>query len=97
MLLTGAGARTLVEAACTAVPTESLVQALNGLTVVVRGPKPVVVLREWGIRVDLRAPEPNTWREVVTVMDGASLDLRGMQVVVQEYGQPTPELYAALE
>lgn len=97
ILLTGVGARTLFEAACTAVPKVSLVEALNRLTVIVRGPKPVVVLREWGVHIDLRAPEPNTWREVVAVIEGAALDLRGKHVVVQEYGQPTPELYAALE
>jgi uroporphyrinogen-III synthase len=95
--LTGVGTRTLFEAACTAVPRDELVAALNRLTVIVRGPKPVVVLKEWDVHIDLRAPEPNTWREIISVIDGAPLDLRGRKVVVQEYGQPTPELYAALE
>ena len=43
ILLTGVGARTLFEAAATAVPQDDLVAALNELTVLVRGPKPVPV------------------------------------------------------
>jgi uroporphyrinogen-III synthase len=97
ILLTGVGTQTLFDAACTAVPRDELVAALNELTIVVRGPKPVAVLRDWGVHVDLRAPEPNTWHEVMEVLEVARVPLKGRTVVVQEYGLPTPELYHALE
>jgi uroporphyrinogen-III synthase len=93
ILLTGVGTRTLLEAAVTAVDRRSLVDALNRLTVVVRGPKPLPVLKEWGIHLDLRAPEPNTWREVVTILQNEHVPLQDRRVIVQEYGAPTPELY----
>jgi uroporphyrinogen-III synthase len=93
LFLTGVGARTLLEAAATAVDRSRLVDALNGLTVVVRGPKPLPVLKEWGVHVDLRAPEPNTWREVAEVLAPERVALRGRRVIVQEYGVPSPDLY----
>lgn len=97
ILLTGVGAQTLFEAACTVVPRERLIESLNALTIVVRGPKPVAVLRDWGVRVDLRAPEPNTWHEVIEVLEVARVPLEGRVVVIQEYGAPSTELYAALQ
>lgn len=97
ILLTGVGTRLFLEAAVTAVDRTALVAALNELTVLVRGPKPVPVLKEWGVRIDHRAPEPNTWREVVSTLECAQTPLSGRQVLVQEYGQSTPDLYAWLE
>jgi uroporphyrinogen-III synthase len=96
ILLTGVGTRTLFESACLAVDRGQFVAALNNLMVVVRGPKPLPVLREWGVHVDHRAPEPNTWREVVTVFREQSLPTSPGITAVQEYGRPTPELYSAL-
>lgn len=93
ILLTGVGTRTLLEAAVTVVDRDELVAAINRLTVVVRGPKPLPVLKEWGIHLDHRAPEPNTWHEVTTILKQAQVPLAGRLVLVQEYGAPTPELY----
>jgi len=64
--------------------------------VVIRGPKPVAPLRELGARIDLQAPEPNTWRELLGALD-ANLPVEGLRVAVQEYGQPNPELIEGLE
>ena len=97
ILLTGVGTRLFFEAAVTAVDRTVLVAALNELTVLVRGPKPVPVLKEWGVHLDYRAPEPNTWREVVATLEREAAPLAGRSVLVQEYGQSTPELYAWLE
>lgn len=96
ILLTGVGTRALLELASAAVPREPLLTALNRLFVVVRGPKPVPVCKEWGVRIDLRAPEPNTWREVLYVLDISRTPLAGRRVIVQEYGAPAPELSAGL-
>ena len=97
ILMTGVGTRTLLEAAATSVTRDELVGALNSLTLIVRGPKPLPVLREWGIRCSLRAPEPNTWREVAGLLESEAEVLTGRLVIVQEYGAPTTELYDWLE
>jgi len=64
--------------------------------VIVRGPKPVAVLRQSGIRVDYRAAEPNTWRELVQLIDDTPIPIAGQTVAIQEYGQSQPELTKAL-
>lgn len=97
ILLTGVGARALFELAAGVLPRERLAAALSELTVLVRGPKPVPVCKEWGVRIDLRAPEPNTWREVLQVLEESQQPLAGRTVLVQEYGAPAPELTAALK
>jgi uroporphyrinogen-III synthase len=69
---------------------------MNRHPVCIRGPKPAVVLRNWGIRIDHRAPEPNTWREVLTILESDAVPLSGKTVAVQEYGKPSVELYEEL-
>ena len=96
VFLTGVGARALLEAVegggCR---REEFFGLLDRLTVIVRGPKPTAVLHDWKVRIDHRAPEPNTWRELLAVID-AGLSLEGRTVAVQEYGIPNDELYAGL-
>jgi uroporphyrinogen-III synthase len=53
------------------------------------------VLREWGVGIDHKVPEPNTWRELLATLD-AECPVGGKTVAVQEYGEPSDELYAAL-
>lgn len=96
VFLTGVGARALLEATSTRFDRERLLAALGRCCVIARGPKPVAVLREWGTRIDYRAPEPNTWRELVDVLDRERVPLAGRVVAVQEYGRPGEELYVAL-
>jgi uroporphyrinogen-III synthase len=95
VFLTGVGAEALLDAWKTRHDEAAFFAALAGCAVVVRGPKPAVVLREWGVRVDHRVPEPNTWRELLDTLD-ASVPVAGRTVAVQEYGEPNDELYAAL-
>lgn len=94
--LTGVGTRALLELVCARYDRQQILGALDRTCVVVRGPKPVVVLREWNIRIDHRAPEPNTWRELVQMLDDEQVPLAGQRVTVQEYGKPSPELCDAL-
>ncbi len=96
IFMTGVGARGLLEVVEIKIPREEFFSALSRCTVVVRGPKPVAVLREWGVRIDHRAPEPNTWREVLGVMKTA-VCLDHPTVAIQEYGKPNPEFYQQLE
>lgn len=95
VFMTGVGARALLDIWQTRYPAEQLYEALAQPTVVVRGPKPMTVLREWGVRIDHRVPEPNTWRELLETLD-ANVSLAGSTIAVQEYGEPNEELYQAL-
>ena len=98
IFLTGVGARALVQAAEAVCPREKFVDALKKTTIIARGPKPVAALREFGVPVTLTAPEPNTWHEVLQVLDDNRdrVPLQGKQVAVQEHGAPSPELMAGL-
>ena len=95
---TGVGVRALVSAVETVCPREELARRLNEVVVVVRGPKPAGALRELGVRVSLAVPEPNTWRDILTVLDRNkdSVPVSGRRVAVQEYGVANPELAAGL-
>src|SRR5262245_4305197 len=95
--LTGVGTRTLLETICERHERSEILAAFERCCVIVRGPKPVAVLREWGVRIDYRAPEPNTWRELVQMLDDEHVPLASRTVAVQEYGKPSTELCAALE
>ncbi|HEX8872959.1 MAG TPA: uroporphyrinogen-III synthase [Candidatus Acidoferrum sp.] len=97
VFLTGVGARALASVVETSYGVEKFHEALRRTVIVARGPKPVAVLREWNVPVTLVAPEPNTWHEVLQVIDQNALALRGKRVAVQEYGVPNMELIAGLE
>jgi uroporphyrinogen-III synthase len=96
ILMTGVGTRTLNETLRTQFPQERIVAALGKTTLVARGPKPVVALKELGLEPAITVPEPNTWREILATLS-SRLDLSGKRIVVQEYGIPNPKLVAALE
>jgi uroporphyrinogen-III synthase len=98
IFMTGVGARALIEAAKTVSSTDEFLAALGKTRVIVRGPKPSAVMRELNVPVTLAVPEPNTWREIVSALDANSqaVPLNGRRIAVQEHGEPSPELYAAL-
>jgi uroporphyrinogen-III synthase len=99
IFLTGAGTRALVTAVEGSYSRQEIAAALERTVVVARGVKPVSALREIGIKPSFVAPEPNTWREVLRILDdevAASHPLKGLQVAVQEYGVPSKELLAGL-
>jgi uroporphyrinogen-III synthase len=96
---TGTGARSLARAVESVCPREQLAASLNKVTVIARGPKPVAALREMGVRVSLTVPEPNTWRDLLAMLDEKkdAFPLQGCRVAVQEYGVSNPELSDGLE
>jgi len=98
IFMTGVGTRALAQAIEPSCPRERLVAALNKVAVVARGPKPVAVLREFGVPIKLTVPEPNTWREILHALDqnAETIPLKSAHVAVQEHGVPSRELYAAL-
>jgi uroporphyrinogen-III synthase len=100
ILLTGVGTRALLELVeRVRGERDPFIAALGRIPIAARGPKPTAVLREIGLTPWLQAPEPNTWRELVTSLDerAGEMPLRGRRVAVQEYGAPNPELLHALE
>ena len=105
LFMTGVGAKAVLEVVETRVDRAKFFQALQECCLIVRGPKPTAVLREWGVRIDHRAPEPNTWRELLTIINAGlrfpstpdNSDLRGRTIAIQEYGLPSHGLYAALK
>lgn len=96
ILLTGVGTRTLNEVLLTQFSPERILTALQKIKLVARGPKPVAVLKELGLQAAVAVPEPNTWREILSAMDGA-MTVDGKRIAIQEYGIANPELVAALE
>jgi uroporphyrinogen-III synthase len=99
IFLTGVGARALVEIVeRVRGDREPFLRALRETAVVVRGPKPLAVMREMNVPVWLAAREPNTWRELLAALDGKAAErpLAGLRLAVQEYGASNEELLAAL-
>ncbi|HLH41027.1 MAG TPA: uroporphyrinogen-III synthase [Bryobacteraceae bacterium] len=92
ILLTGVGTRLLAQVIETRYPAGSFASALSGLTTVVRGSKPLAVLREWNVPPSVVVPEPNTWREILSALDGRP----ERKIAVQEYGRDNPELIDGL-
>lgn len=97
ILLTGVGTTALFELAQSQNLCTELHAALRRLTVIIRGPKPAAVLSKAGIPWQIRAPEPNTWRELLAAIDQSELLPAKSRIVVQEYGLPNERLYSALE
>jgi len=98
IFLTGVGARGLAQAAEAICRREEFIAALSRTAVIARGPKPVAALRAWGVPIAAVVPEPNTWRELLQMLDEKKdrIPLRGRTVAVQEHGAPSPELLAGL-
>ncbi len=96
ILLTGVGTREILARIERRIDRQRFLDALADVKTLVRGPKPLAVLRELGISPTAIAPEPNTWREVLATID-ARLPVVNQTVAVQEYGVPNVSLVAGLE
>jgi len=94
IFLTGVGAKFLIAEAESMGMKDLFLAALDKGTVVVRGPKPVAALRQFGVRIDV-IPQTPTTEGVIEALQ--SKDLNGRRVGVQLYGIPNPTLVSALE
>jgi len=92
ILLTGVGTRQLNRVLAPRYGETAFADALRRIAVIARGPKPVAALREMAVTPAAVAAEPNTWRELLQVIEGRSEN----RIAVQEYGRSNPELLAAL-
>ena len=96
ILLTGVGTRTMVDALVIHYSREKIAALLGGVTVLARGPKPVAALKDLGLQPAFTAPEPNTWKEILAILD-SNVRLQGKRIAVQEYGITNQELLSGLE
>jgi uroporphyrinogen-III synthase len=94
ILLTGIGTKAVNEILLTEFPQERIIAALKQLQLVARGPKPIAALKEFGLQAAVTVPEPNTWREIVSTLDGAII-IRGKRIAIQEYCISNPDHVAA--
>jgi uroporphyrinogen-III synthase len=99
IFMTGVGVRLLVRIVETTYSLEKFVRSLSKIPAVARGPKPAAALRDLNVPIAATVPEPNTWRELLTVFDEqrSLLPLEQRRVAIQEYGVSNPELTAGLE
>jgi uroporphyrinogen-III synthase len=96
VLTTGVGLRTLSDTVAGRFSPERLARALARTTLLARGPKPIAELRKLGLAPQIRAPEPNTWREILSSLD-AHASVSARRVAVLEYGVANAELTAQLQ
>ena len=93
ILLTGVGTRILWKSLQSRFGPDDMPAAWRRVTLVARGPKPSAALRELGLAADVLIPSPNTWREIVEVMNARP----EKWIALQEYGKSNTALIAALE
>ncbi len=96
ILLTGVGTTTLFEHLKIHYPWSSIMTALQQTSIVTRGPKSVAALKAVGLQATVTALEPNTWTDVIAVLD-QHRPVKGLRIAVQEYGVSNPDLLHALE
>lgn len=93
---TGVGFTQLVGQVERHVDRQRFLSSLSDVTTVARGPKPVAAMKPLGLKPTYRAAEPNTWREILSLLD-EKVPLANVTVAVQEYGETSPSLIAGLE
>lgn len=96
IFLTGVGFDKLLAVIERHVPRQRYLDALSDIVTIARGPKAAAAMRRCHVSPKHLVPEPNTWREVLQLIDTSS-PVANLQVVVQEYGQPNTGLVAGLE
>jgi uroporphyrinogen-III synthase len=97
IFLTGVGVRALIDIVTPRHNREDFLQALRSVRIAARGPKPQAALRDLQVPISVVAPEPSTWREMLSALQTEFGDsLATMRVAVQEYGASNPEFLSAL-
>jgi len=96
VFLTGVGTRIMFDAIEQEHPHDQFIEALQGITTIARGPKPVAALRQAGLKPSIVVPEPNTWQDLLETLD-AEGSLENKRVAVQEYGMTNARLIEALQ
>lgn len=96
VFLTGVGFQELLAIVQRHVDRQRYLDALADIVTIARGPKPAAAMKEVGLTPTFRVPEPNTWRQVLQMID-ESVPVANQVVALQEYGKINPSLIAGLE
>lgn len=96
LFLTGVGFKHLLTSIEKHVDLQRFLNALSDVTTVARGPKPVAAMRDFGLQPTFRVQEPNTWREMLQLID-EQIPITNQIVGIQEYGATNRSLVAGLE
>lgn len=96
IFMTGVGFRFLLSAIPSDVDRQRLLDALSDITTIARGPKPVAAMKQVGLTPTHRVAEPNTWRELLQLVD-RQLPVANQTIGLQEYGISNTSLIAGLE
>lgn len=95
---TAVGTRMVFETLETKYDLADIQAALRETIVVSRSPKPGGALKNHDMPIDVKAPEPHSWREVLKTLTSneKTAPLDGKRIAINEYGQPNQELNDAL-
>lgn len=95
---TGVGTDMMVKTLKTRYDLDQILEGLSDVIMVSRGPKPAKVLRKLNIPIDIKVPEPNTWKEILETLDqeDQTTDLEEKKVAIQEYGESNEKLNSEL-
>jgi len=96
IFLTGVGTRALARAIESFCSRDTFISSLGKIPILARGPKPASALKELGVPIAWNVPEPNTWREILQVLDSNKVPLQDRCVAVQEYGVSSKDLLEGL-
>lgn len=96
IFMTGGGFRYLLKSIEKHVQPQRFLDALSDVTTIARGPKPAAAMRDVGVTPTHRVPEPNTWRDLLKMID-EGIPIANQVVGVQEYGVTNTSLIAGLE
>lgn len=95
---TGVGTDMMIKTLKTKYNLDQILEGLSDVIIVSRGPKPAKVLRGLDIPIDIKVPEPNTWKEILKTLDQEeqTADLEGKKIAIQEYGEANEKLNSEL-
>ena len=96
VFLTGVGFRALLEIVQRHIDRQRYLDSLADVVTIGRGTKSVAAMREAGLAPTHRVPDPNTWRQILQVID-QTVPVASQNVAIQEYGKTNPSLIAGLE
>lgn len=97
VLMTGVGTNAMLQIAESANVKDSLLEKMANIPLLIRGPKPAAVLKKLNLQWTVKAPEPNTWQDLLNAIDDSDVKVDNSTIAVQEYGIPNPEFYAGLQ
>lgn len=95
ILTTGIGTEILLKALETKYQCEEIKKALQNMTLIARGPKPLAALAKIQIKPHIAVAEPNTWHEIIAALNERNL-IKNRRIAIQEYGVPNHSFIDAL-